>query len=119
MKLSASYTVKNPPGTKPLYNAWISPIGDVFEVDIGYHSNFVIKYIEEEYGTEYLLKMKHFSTQQMYEYMEELGWIRITNWRSGEYNFVFPKKVKFPRSQVKAIVNICIDNDIPLPDEIK
>lgn len=119
MKLSASYTANNSSKTKPLFNAWISPIGEVFEVDIGYHSNFVIQYLEEEYGTEYLLKMKHFSTRQMYEYMEDLGWIRVTNWRSGEFNFVFPKKIKIPRSQVKAVVDICIDYNIPMPDEIK
>jgi hypothetical protein len=119
MELSASCTEKDPPKTRPLFNAWISPIGEVFEVDIGYHSNFIVKYLEDKYGTEYLLKMKHFSTRQMYEYMEKQGWIRVTNWRSGEFNFVFPKKIKLPRSQVKAVVNICIDNDIPVPNEIK
>jgi hypothetical protein len=119
MKPSASCTVKNSHDTRPLYNAWISPTGKIYEVDVGYHSNFVVKYIEDEYGTEYLLTMKHFSTRQMYEYMEKLGWIRVVNWRSGEFNFVFPKRIKIPRAQVKAVVNICIDQDIPIPEEIK
>ncbi|MBN2532792.1 MAG: hypothetical protein JXB88_07875 [Spirochaetales bacterium] len=119
MKLSASYTIKYTPETKPLYNAWVSPIGEVFEVDIGYHSHFVVKYLEEQFGTDYILKMKIFSTRQMYEYMEEQGWVRVTSWRSGEFNFVFPKKIKMPHAQVKAIVNICIDNDIPIPNEIR
>ena len=118
-KNSTSHKLNNSLSKKSLFNAWISPTGKVFEVDIGYHSHFVINYIEEEYGTDYLLKMKLFSTQQMYKYFEKKGWIRVTNWRSGEFSFVFPNKIKIPHSQIKAVATICIDNNIPVPEQIK
>jgi hypothetical protein len=115
---SFTQTVHTKNQAQPLFNAWISPNGKIYEVDVGYHSNFVIAFIEEKYGTDYLLKMKHFSTRQMYEYMEERGWIRVTNWRSGEFHFIFPKKIRIPRNQVKAVVDICIDHNISMPQEI-
>ena len=102
----------------PLFNAWISPAGEIIEVDIGYHSNFVVEYLEKEYGTEWFLSQKMSSTRVMYKFMEEHGWIRVMNWKSGEFNFVLPNRIRTPHCQIKAITNICINHNIPLPDEI-
>lgn len=115
----SAQSLQNNADIKPLFNAWISPLGAIFEVDIGYHSNFVIDFIEKQFGKEYLLTMKLFSTQHMYDYLEEKGWIRVTNWRSGEFSFVFPKRVRIPRSQIKAVIDICLAYHIPVPHEIK
>jgi len=109
---------QNPPGTTPLFNAWISPAGKVIEVDIGYHSNYVVEFIENEYGKDWYLTMKISSTRDMYKFMEEHGWIRVMNWRSGDFNFVLPARTHTPHHQIKAIIDICLNHNVPVPQEL-
>lgn len=107
---------KDNPG--PLFNAWISPTGKIVPVDLGYHNNYVVEYLEEKFGKEYLLTMKTTSTRDLNKYLEDQGWIRVMNWKAGEFHFVIAHRLHIPQSQKKAITNICLDNDIPLPDSL-
>lgn len=110
-----SATSRNAAGTTPLFNAWISPAGKIIEVDIGYHSNYVVEFIEREYGKEWYLTMKMSSTRELYKFMEEHGWIRVMNWRSGDFIFVLPARAHTPHHQIKALIDICLNFNVPVP----
>jgi len=85
---------------------------------VGYHSNFVIEMVEKEFGENSNLTVKLSTTREMYKYMEDRGWIRVMNWKSGDFNFVLPARARTPHHQIKAIVDLCIKYNIPIPNDL-
>lgn len=87
-------------------NAWIDPLGNIYELGLMGHSAFAAEYLQDVYE-----EVKE-SGYNIVEYlMRELKWMRVMQWRVGGSRVVqgiYEKQIEFTKKQKEALFDLCM-----------
>jgi hypothetical protein len=99
----------------PYMNAWIDPIGNIYEVGMMGHAQFAREYIDEDDARDeeyHCHEDKHW--YYAHEYLEYKGWLRIMTWTRVSSKVIHHIDHKLTKKQKDSLFDLCMkyDSDI-------